>query len=234
MNYKDLLEKEEWYCKRSIILERDFKECQECKNLNIIRDTFQGNIIQMILLDNKFAADANQGDLRFPRFRLYKPKYKLLYNFNNVDYEIYAYIDGWHDLDKLNALYNSKIYLSYDLKDMFNVNSEKTLTVRCIENCSNSENKWFYVYNLHVHHTFYQDGKLPWDYPDNSLQTLCWMCHEKLHKNNTIPWINMDGDIIGEKTYCYRCHGAGIFPQYQHVQNGICFRCNGGRFEVFI
>ena len=32
---------------------------------------------------------------------------------------------------------------------------------------------------LHVHHTYYEDGKDPWDYPASSLVTLCESCHEE-------------------------------------------------------
>lgn len=41
--------------------------------------------------------------------------------------------------------------------------------------------------NLHVHHTYYQAGKLPWQYPINAYETLCKDCHSKEHdvKDNT-------------------------------------------------
>lgn len=32
---------------------------------------------------------------------------------------------------------------------------------------------------LHVHHTYYEHGKDPWDYPAPSLITLCEECHEE-------------------------------------------------------
>jgi 5-methylcytosine-specific restriction endonuclease McrA len=32
---------------------------------------------------------------------------------------------------------------------------------------------------LHVHHTHYIGGRDPWDYPDDSLMTLCEQCHEE-------------------------------------------------------
>jgi hypothetical protein len=35
-------------------------------------------------------------------------------------------------------------------------------------------------------------------------------------------------------TPCARCHGAGGFPEYRHVQNGVCFRCHGSRYDEFI
>ena len=31
---------------------------------------------------------------------------------------------------------------------------------------------------LHVHHTYYERGKEPWDYPPESLLTLCENCHQ--------------------------------------------------------
>ena len=31
---------------------------------------------------------------------------------------------------------------------------------------------------LNVHHCYYSTGKLPWEYPDPSLVTLCESCHE--------------------------------------------------------
>jgi hypothetical protein len=32
---------------------------------------------------------------------------------------------------------------------------------------------------LHVHHTYYEKGLKPWEYPDSSLQALCVDCHAK-------------------------------------------------------
>lgn len=40
----------------------------------------------------------------------------------------------------------------------------------CIE-CGDSES------TLNVHHCYYQKGRMPWDYPDKSLITLCEPCH---------------------------------------------------------
>ncbi len=34
---------------------------------------------------------------------------------------------------------------------------------------------------LNVHHLFYDRGAEPWDYPEESLITLCESCHEELH-----------------------------------------------------
>lgn len=36
--------------------------------------------------------------------------------------------------------------------------------------------------NLQVHHTYYIDGSLPWNYPDYSLMTVCRDCHKTYHE----------------------------------------------------
>ena len=37
----------------------------------------------------------------------------------------------------------------------------------------------------HVHHVVYILGVQPWDHPDEYLITLCWVCHNKEHKDET-------------------------------------------------
>jgi hypothetical protein len=34
---------------------------------------------------------------------------------------------------------------------------------------------------LNVHHSYYTKGAKPWEYPDESLRTLCEVCHKKRH-----------------------------------------------------
>lgn len=80
----------------------------------------------------------------------------------------------------------------------------------------------------------YQDGKLAWEYDQSKLQTLCWTCHESLHEEETIPVLDINGNLKGSYSNCLRCHGAGYFPEFKHVQSGICFRCSGKRFEELI
>lgn len=45
--------------------------------------------------------------------------------------------------------------------------------------------------NLQVHHTYYliyenNEKVKPWNYPDESLITVCNDCHKKIHKNQKI------------------------------------------------
>lgn len=94
------------------------------------------------------------------------------------------------------------------------------------------EDKWHVVKGLHIHHRYYQEEKLAWEY--EALETLCWHCHEELHKNKRIPRLDKDGVKIGELTTCHRCGGAGYFPEFVHVESGECFHCRGKRFEELI
>lgn len=42
---------------------------------------------------------------------------------------------------------------------------------------------------LHVHHTFYYKQPTdPWEYPDDSLLTLCEKCHHKWHKDHKLNY----------------------------------------------
>lgn len=135
----------------------------------------------------------------------------------------------------MNSLIDCTVYYHFEeVEDLVTKKLAKNLIINCIENKEYTGERWFYTNNLHVHHTYYQKGKLPWEDPDNSLLTLCRSCHKNLHTHGEIPVLNELGDEIGKLTYCYRCFGAGSFPQYSHIQDGICFRCKGARYEEFI
>ena len=80
---------------------------------------------------------------------------------------------------------------------------------------------------LNVHHKFYITNKDPWEYEDEDLITLCPRCHKNEHQTKTIPVLNSNGDKLSDTTACSRCGGYGYIPKYEHVQDGICFRCWG-------
>lgn len=88
---------------------------------------------------------------------------------------------------------------------------------------------------LHIHHTYYIHGDLAWEYPLDSLKTLCHECHFELHSKT---WIPVYTDVSKREqlplTPCTRCHGTGFLKQFYYHLNGICFRCNGRKFEEYI
>lgn len=92
------------------------------------------------------------------------------------------------------------------------------------------------AYSLHVHHKLYIVGKLPWEYTDDDLITLCNWCHWDFHEKNIVPVFRSVNDKMEQLDInpCFRCNAAGWFPEYSHVYSGICFRCKGARYEELI
>lgn len=39
---------------------------------------------------------------------------------------------------------------------------------------------------LQIHHNYYEDGKLAWEYPNKALTTLCKSCHKLFHDSHTL------------------------------------------------
>jgi len=89
-------------------------------------------------------------------------------------------------------------------------------------------------YNLQIHHKKYILNKLPWEYNNEDLITLCNYCHLDTHKNESIPIYNEENNLILDYNNCDRCGGTGYFPEYRHVENGVCFKCRGARFSIQI
>ena len=91
------------------------------------------------------------------------------------------------------------------------------------------------VMYLHVHHTYYINNKLPWEYSNDSLITLCQECHQKIHENSDIP-VYLDDRMLTEMelTKCSRCKGSGFLEQFHYYLNGVCFRCDGNKYDEFI
>lgn len=89
---------------------------------------------------------------------------------------------------------------------------------------------------LHVHHTYYLYDHYAWQYDDSALITYCSQCHAEFHENNEVPiYIERNGKKINMNfTPCVRCNGMGYFPEYKKIENGICFRCRGARYEELI
>jgi hypothetical protein len=90
---------------------------------------------------------------------------------------------------------------------------------------------------MHVHHRLYIHGRLPWVYDDEHLETMCEKCHFDWHRKYRAKVYRQIGSNLiemGKLTPCIRCNGAGRFPEYSHVEAGICFRCRGACYEEWI
>jgi len=81
--------------------------------------------------------------------------------------------------------------------------------------------------NLQIHHTLYIFNRLPWNYDNEDLKTLCNFCHEELHNHEDI--IVWDEHKLNKLKYgrCDKCSGKGYIKEYKHISNGMCFKCRG-------
>lgn len=91
---------------------------------------------------------------------------------------------------------------------------------------------WKEVKGLHVHHTYYQQGRRPWEYPSEDLITLCGDCHAEVHRTCKIPIKDKNGYLLAEDylNVCWKCKGLGFLPEYYYHIGGVCFACNGSRY----
>lgn len=236
--YAELLNTAEWKNRRKSIIERDKSTCTQCGKTQSIfhfpyNITFQtrDRIIINSIIDKEKSVDEIKRELNVDKISILKSPYNentfcgiapngelFLANGNKIkqtDKEDLSIYHGktehgfyYYIIDKRNSHFSN-----YSIPLL----SEKSIV-------------------LHVHHKFYIQKKLPWEYADDSLITLCNWCHWELHEQTIIPiYENVDGELRDlNYTPCIRCNGAGVFPEYRHVQNGICFRCNGNCYEELI
>lgn len=246
MGYQELLSDSNWQKKRMEILKRDSFRCQNCNN-QVYQQEFESGLVMgnhvkhgaspNVIINGKYFIhiwDIKNDTIQHSLLGLDEASgFKLDRNY--IAY--YIKKNNNANIFGLRVIEDSKIEINHNVLDIINIGirgkfSSKTRTV--ISSPIAETDNWDLVKGLHVHHTYYQKGLLPWEYPDDSLITLCWTCHEKLHQNSTISVYDENGNNLATMHYCLRCHGAGYFPEYKHVQKGICFRCGGARYEELI
>ena len=80
---------------------------------------------------------------------------------------------------------------------------------------------------LNIHHKVYRQHFLPWEQPNKDYITLCEECHQYWHENNELIILDRFGKKKDNFIECNRCSGTGYLEKYRHIENGICFKCNG-------
>lgn len=95
-----------------------------------------------------------------------------------------------------------------------------------------NDSNWYYLYHLNVHHTYYQQEMLPWEYEPDSLITYCRYCHLEVHKEESIPFLNKAGIKLNDLIPCVVCSGTGYRHEFVYYEHGICFPCNGSGFNA--
>lgn len=258
LTYGQLLTLPEWKEKREIIIQRDKKICQHCNNAIYETDNFYGPYSHFSNAkppympfrsfsgkDEKVYVKDENGTALIPEHEhvmLYWSKHRS--NGINVLPSEGYFISAARYLTKDESIHYFP-YLNPKLSDEEKVkllvqNAKQTVDKsgdiekiperKDLIKVPLNELQWIFAKDLHVHHTYYQIDKLPWQYPNESLITLCRSCHETVHETEQIPVLDANSFKIGNYKPCKRCHGAGWFPEYNHVEGGICFLCRGKKY----
>jgi len=232
MTYQALLLHEDWKSKRSQIILRDNVRCNVCSNKNLLTSTFSGLLLFKGKTENGtlcgFLGSLSSGISSSKNIFIRKGSSNIPIKLSEGNI---VYIDSEstnNQFLKVVAVRKAEVKDKLTLENRFNINHNHN------EEEDVSEFSWKYVPGLHVHHKYYQVNLMPWQYPNDALQTLCWVCHEDLHKHNKIDLRDENGKVLGKLTPCHRCFGAGIFPEYKHIIAGLCFHCRGAKYEELI
>lgn len=89
---------------------------------------------------------------------------------------------------------------------------------------------------LNVHPKKYVFNILPWENCNIEFETYCSCCHIEMHKNEEIiSYRLINKNLVPVKmSPCLKCLGKGELSQNNHIENAICDRCHGKRFEELI
>lgn len=164
--YQEKLRSDEWRFKRLLILKRDGYQCTKCRNQYYLDNFKEGKILN-IKESRSALADFM---LSHPNFLWHQ--YDIVYSTDNNSEE--KVINTDIELPDLNSLGEVVILISSKVEGIYSRDGDF--------NCT-----WHYARNLEVHHSFYDKSKEPWEYPNDSLITLCTECHKRIHKECEIP-----------------------------------------------
>lgn len=251
MTYFEKLQTDEWRLKRETILTRDKSTCQRCgfkhntvdklaeeftfKELNDVHGIMFtlpyeiNNIstIDLFIRRSKLKCKVIQ-DKTPQDFQCRLEDYVLLmfgqYNPSGNDEMLYD-LKGLQKFPK--TIWNPS--LDHDIQYIFH-RYDRFINFEFAYSVPITKIKEFEKNCLHIHHKCYRKGFEPWEQDNFDYVTLCNICHKNVHESVTIPYYN--GQIILQsQRSCQRCNGRRIFECYKHVQNGVCFRCNGSGTE---
>ena len=238
-SYGSLLQRDEWKAKRLEILRRDGFSCACCKRkaleeitdsniaspvyVGLINGFIKKNDIKSIRILSKEQLMDIHGYTALHVHTLRYSSSRFLLPDNSEDIILSAIPKGFSIMD------SSIEFADVVLKDgrAFSIEKSRNLSLRNLKNPIQILERSTEPKYLNVHHKLYRQDRNPWDYDNGELITLCEECHERLHRSGEIvKWIKL--------TPCYRCGGKGYLPQYKHVEDGICFRCRGEKYEEYI
>ncbi|MEO7283500.1 hypothetical protein [Gelidibacter sp.] len=258
MTYKEQLESSNWKRKRQEILVRDGHKCQHCSNKKLLEEMDDGLFRRDLFPNDKCGIDTyNFGENEFNRtgidFRytdlikenvvLYSikvPNWKTIIvgvrNFNEMENRVFLFYENKRNLLKKDPeIYNLENVANYVTLDLKIEEEKRQAFIKLKKTNDPLEFDWKLMLGLHIHHKYYVEGLKAWEYPNDALVALCHYCHEELHRNEKVPLHGKDYKFLGYYySNCLRCNGKGYLSRYHYHRNGICFRCQGAKYEELI
>lgn len=253
MSYPEQLETQEWSSKRLSILERDNYTCQFChrkqtecitfgdKNLYVGVDTSHHLTLKDIVLEFMITQESLEQMINYIDLENIKSKARVFDNHIIIgitqDGTIYYALENNLDIFRKNI--KQKVYKVVRAKTI-NYSYVYIYYQNDVDLQQDIELPLFFcsedMIKLNVHHKHYIVDKKAWEYKDTELITLCDSCHYNIHQCSDVQiYTYRNGlQIAMNYTPCTRCGGVGYFPEYKNIENGICFRCRGNRFEELV
>ena len=256
MSYQEKLRSPKWRIKRKGILRRDKYICKDCLKGETHTFSFGSKSSVLVRVNDAYyiGSDSIWDEPQYTLLQFIKkikPKPFVSYKIDGYPGYIFINDDGYIIISTVPKTINicnmvqrnymithvehkyPNLYLIYDKKiDPGELLDTKRFSDLEIIDCSNWNRRDIKecTYQLHVHHKYYVLGNDPWDYDNQALVTLCHECHYERHINQDIPVYGIEcggRKVIPYYHICDRCGGEGHFPQWEHVQDGVCFKCWG-------
>lgn len=209
MTYQEQLESYEWRSKRKEILERDNFCCRNCK---IERTPFIG-------ISQKFGIKNYK--------ELLNDGYSLAINddTNDLMFLKNGFIHKALFVEKTDKrLIVENLFFALRFKEPKNKFVFGSFELICFYKEIKTNDKFP---DLNVHHKYYIENRLAWEYNNDILITLCERCHQEEHENNEIKVFDEKGQFLYIPQICDKCFGTGYLPEFHYYQSGICFKCGG-------
>ncbi len=246
--YEDLLKDPQWQAKRKVILDRDQWKCQKCRNRSYVQpglfgiplDPNRNSYSQIVNLDGDVLEEIKIGEGGYAVLPHRAMVYFSKDESGKIDVAAARKLTkketetaSWNTVPEMKAHQSIDSFCKELMENFKRFQTQRNQMLASLQPKTDAEYsalKWLFVRGIHVHHTFYRLGRDPWDYPNESLQTLCRKCHHELHQTTSVPVLDTEENVIGDFKPCTTCDGTGYRAQFHYHMGGVCFTCMGKKY----